>query len=210
MDRRQTDQEGAFRERLRQLGPLRSIKHGSPFKRVLLRRIVVHGGHSADFADLLHRRQYGIALSRMKVSARWIGAQGPRGITRLLPRRQRQCVPKKERNRLQRQRHSRHACARIRAGIELPIGQRAACFRQREANQIRSRVAPKRIRLRRPIHGAERGGVAVVVVFCPLVVGDNHLFGRGRCFAAQLSKGHDEQLIYDNPATSKNSDGLGL
>jgi hypothetical protein len=26
----------------------------------------------------------------------------------------------------------------------------------------------------------------------------------------QFSKNHDEQLIYDNPATSKNSNGLGL
>ena len=80
----------------------------------------------------------------------------------------------KERDRLQRQWYWRHGRARI----ELPIRQRAARFGQRETNQVRSGVAPKRIGLRRPVHVAERGGVAVEVVFRPLVVGDDHLFGR--------------------------------
>ena len=102
-----------------------------------------------------------------------------------------------------------------RAGIELPIGQRAARFRQREANQIRSRVASKRIGLCRPVHVAKRGGVTVEVMFCPLVVGDDHLCGRGfslnkagSYLADRFSKNHDEQLKCDNPATSKNSDGF--
>ena len=52
----------------------------------------------------------------------------------------------------------------------------------------------------------------VEVVFCPLVVGDYHIFGRGLSFnkAGSFFKSHDEQLKYDNPSTSKNSDGFNL
>ena len=47
-----------------------------------------------------------------------------------------------------------------------------------QTNPVRSGVAPKRIGLRRPVHVALRGGVAVEVVLGTLVVGDDHLFGR--------------------------------
>ncbi len=50
---------------------------------------------------------------------------------------------------------------------------------QRETKEVRSRVASKRIGLGRPVHVAERGGVAVEVVLRPLMVGNDHLFGRG-------------------------------
>ena len=55
-------------------------------------------------------------------------------------------------------------------------------------------------------------------MFCPFVVGNDHLFGIGislnkaaygvLSLADQFSKNHDEQLTYDNPPTSKNSDGF--
>ena len=41
-------------------------------------------------------------------------------------------------------------------------------------------------------------------------VGSGLAADRVPTLADQFSKNHDEQLIYDNPATSKNSDGLGL
>ncbi len=56
----------------------------------------------------------------------------------------------------------------------------------------------------------------VLVFFVPLARWDkihvvtprtNLVLALGR---DQFSKNHDEQLTYDNPASSKNSDGLGL
>ncbi len=48
------------------------------------------------------------------------------------------------------------------------------------------------------------------------VVGDDHLCGRGISLNGvpsldyQFLKTHDEQLTYDTPLTSKNSDGFSL
>jgi hypothetical protein len=66
------------------------------------------------------------------------------------------------------------------ARIELPIRQWAARFGQWEANQVRPRVAPKRIWLRRPVHIALRRSVAVEMVLGAILVGDDLLLGRGR------------------------------
>ena len=50
---------------------------------------------------------------------------------------------------------------------------------EREPNKVRSSIASERIGLRRPVHVAGRGGVPVKMVLCPLMVGNDHLRGRG-------------------------------
>ena len=110
----------------------------------------------------------------MEIPARGVRAQRPRRFMEALPRRQRQCVPEEERDRLQGQRLRWHGPDRV----ELPVGKRAARFGQRETNEVRSWIPPKRIGLRRPVHVAERGGVPVEVVLCSLVVGHHDLLGR--------------------------------
>ena len=129
----------------------------------------------------------------MEIPARGVRAQRPRRLMEALPRRQRQCVPEEEGDGLHGQRLRWHGPDRV----ELPVGKRAAHCRQWKANELRSRVPPKRIGLRRPVHIARRCGVPVEVVLCALVVGDDHLFGRGISFettgAFQRTWRHDKR-----------------
>src|SRR5215475_11117845 len=60
--------------------------------------------------------------------------------------------------------------------VELPVGQLTTLLRERKLNQGGTLVASERIRLRGPVHGAQRGGEALEVVLRPLVVGDDDLF----------------------------------
>ena len=50
----------------------------------------------------------------------------------------------------------------------------------------RSWVASERIGLRGPVHTAKRGGVPMKMVLRPLMVGNDHLFGRGVCVEQTL------------------------
>ena len=61
--------------------------------------------------------------------------------------------------------------------VELPVRQLPTRLGERQPNQRRAVVASERIRLRGPVHVAERRGEAVEVVLRPLVVGDDDLFG---------------------------------
>ena len=61
--------------------------------------------------------------------------------------------------------------------VELPVRQLPTRLRERKPNQSGAVVASERIRLRGPVHVAQRRGEAVEVVLRPLVVGDDNLFG---------------------------------
>ena len=176
-DGRQTHEEGSFsfRERRYVLGPELRVENRSPLESVVPRRVVVHGRRVTQPVD---RGWNGIALGRMKIAARRVRAQGPRRPLESLPRRQRQCVPEEEGNRLQGQWLLWHGPDRV----ELPVGKRVARIGQRETNEVRSCVPTKGIGLGRPVHVAERCGELVEVVLCPLVVGNDHLFRRGVSF----------------------------
>ena len=86
-------------------------------------------------------------------------------------------------------------------GIELPIGRRAArfrvllCFWNARCAHIsgkRTTCAQLRLKSIEPHAGSGRPANGVLSL------------------ADQFSKNHDEQLTYDNPPTSKNSDGFSL
>ena len=110
----------------------------------------------------------------MEIPARGVRAQRPRRLMEALPRRQRQCVPEEEGDGLHGQRLRRHGPDRV----ELPVGKQAPRCGQGKTNEVRSRVPPKRIGLRRPVHVAERGGEPVEVMLGSLMVGDDHLLQR--------------------------------
>jgi len=55
--------------------------------------------------------------------------------------------------------------------------------RPREENYILSHAALKWIGLHCPVNNVKRGDVAVEAVFCPLMVGQHHLFGSHICLS---------------------------
>jgi hypothetical protein len=62
--------------------------------------------------------------------------------------------------------------------VELPVRKRPPRVGQRKENQRRSVVTAERIWLLSPIQVSKRGGIAVVVVLCSLVVSYHDLLGR--------------------------------
>src|SRR6185312_9921415 len=99
MYRGEAHEEGALGKRCAELAPRRRVENRPSLESVLLGCVVVHGGCVAEPID---RRQNRIPLGRMEISARGVRAEGPRRIVEALPRRQRQRVPEKKGDRLQR------------------------------------------------------------------------------------------------------------
>ena len=168
------DEERALRKRGGQPCPDLGIELRASLEAVLLGCVVVDAG---TFAEAAERREERVALGRVEVPAGGIDAKRPLGLVELLPRRQREGVAEEERDGLDRKRRRFHDVSDFVSGIKLPIRKRSPGLGERKTDKRGPGVAPERIRLRRPIHGARRRGVAVVVMLRSLVIGQHDFLG---------------------------------
>ena len=193
VNRGEPDEERAVGKLGRQSRPRREIEIGAPLEAVFPGRVVVDG---RAIVKPVERRQDPIALRRVEVSTRGIGAQRPRGATEPLPGGERQGISEEHRQRRDRERRRRDAPR----DVELPVRQRPPGLRQRKPYERRALVAPEGVGLRRPIHHARRGGIAMEVVLRPLVIGEDHVswcFPVEEALAGMEGGGHGElPLIY--------------
>ena len=170
-DGRQAHEERARRARGHRVRPAPGVEIGAALEAVVLRCVVVE---AREIMDRIERRQQRVSLGGVQVAARWIGPQRPGGVAELFPRRQRECVPEKQGNRVDREGLRLHAVG----GIEPRERQGAPGRGQGEADPRRPVMAPERIGLRGPVHVPERGRESVGMVLGPLVVPDHDLVVR--------------------------------
>src|SRR5688572_25292414 len=107
---------------------------GAALERVAARRVMEK---SRRFAQLRNAIDEEIALGGMQVAARRIHAQRPARAARLLPRRERERVLEKARQRVQVERRARHRAGRVKAVVR----RRAGLVVRREERQPRERRA---------------------------------------------------------------------
>ena len=164
VDGSEAEHEDAPGQQPRQRGP----GGGRPplLEDVVAAQVVVHAR-----GDAIGLGDEQVALGRVEVAARGVGAQRPPGAAVLLPRgeAERQLEEGPERRPAERARRDR---ARP---VEIAPGGREVVACQRELDARGARVGPERLRLVRPVEAPGPGSEAVRVMRAALVVAENGL-----------------------------------
>src|ERR1039457_4451082 len=173
MNRGKSDKHAACRELTSQRRPGRVGQICAPFKRVLVRRIVIEGWRRMKPFDGPGDE---ISLGRMEIPARRVDSQRPARLAGLFPCRERQRI-------LQELRHrgAAESCRRDVSRNERGLVPRLVSGRDEIKGYQRSAFeTTEGIGLGRPIHGGRGSGKVAGVVLCPFVVGKHRSHRRRR------------------------------